>query len=241
MATLLEQCLEIREGLERANLANQVRQELATLSARAKEWSERKGKIKQWQPRLQWLPLNGDLQTEVTSANAEVVSCADRARQRLEESGVSGLSKDGLWISLLQCADKAIQKTEEGARAAWRAHVDQLGEVTPPGSLEGMVLRTPSNEEAMARYRHHYTAYQNLVRQVPTDRTAVVGLQETVQRLREARAALTLSAPEDVRRFLNAVDLGGAPLTWLTPEVLQWLEQHDDISRFVVRPKAANR
>jgi hypothetical protein len=44
-----------------------------------------------------------------------------------------------------------------------------------------------------------------------------------------------------VRRFLDAVDAGGARLTLLTSTVLEWLMHNDDIDRFLVKPRTPSR
>lgn len=242
MPTLLEQCTEVQAGLTRAQQANLTRQELAALSKRAEEWSKRRERRLSVKARQNLVPTNAESLEEVCAANAAVVPLTVQAAQRLAAEGVQGLLQGGLWPQLLNRADSANEKTAEVVRQAWRAFVTSMGEVSPPAALERLAPRTPGNDSALSDYRRYYTSYQSLTRQdMPSDAATVDAIRGAVDALRQARARLTLSAPEAVRRFLDAVDAGGASLQLLTSEVLQWLSDYDDIARFAIRSRAPLR
>lgn len=242
MPTLLEQCTEVQAGLTRAQQANLTRQELAALSKRADEWSRRRVRRLSLRAKQDLVPADATLVEEVRAANSAVVPLTVLAAQRLAAEGVQGLLQGGLWPQLLNSADSANEKTTEVVRQTWRKFLASIGEISPPDALERLAPRTPGNDLALSDYRRSYAVFLSLSRQdVPSDSAVVDSVRGTVDALRQARSRLTLSAPDAVRRFLEAVDAGGASLQLLTSEVLQWLTEHDDIARFAIRSRAPLR
>lgn len=241
MPTLLEQCERVRDGLDRAHLANKTRLELATLQKRAQEWSQRKARQAVLRERLGLLEADPQAVEDARGANAEVALLVAQVRQRLAEDGVQALSQNGLWLNLLNAADGANEKAAYAVRQAWRALISLLGEVASPANLGAFVPKTQANAAALEDYRRAYAVYENLVRQdMPVDAVAVQALRDAVANLQAARSRLTVSAPEEVRRFLEAVGAGGAALPLLTSGVLHWLSEHDDIGRFYIKARPSS-
>lgn len=240
MPSLLERCKTVRAGLDRANLANETRREMAALSSRAKEWKDRLSRHRQVRERQTWLPLVPEVIDAVESANAVVMPLAEEASARLESEGVHGLSKDELWVRLLNSAEGATKATEDALREGWRQQVESLGEVTGPAVLERQVSPTASNKEVLDEYRSAYDRYRSLAKAgLPSDPSALSALKDAVAVLRLVHARLNFSGSNEVKQFLSAVDQGGASLHLLTPAVLQWLQENDDISRFIVKIRSA--
>ncbi len=240
MPSLLERCKTVRAGLDRANLANETRREMAALSSRAKEWGDRLSRHRQVRERQRWLPLVPEVMDAVESANAMVMPLAKEAAARLAAEGVHGLSKDDLWVRLLNSAEGATKVTEEALREGWREQVESLGEVTGPAVLERQVSPTASNKEVLEEYKRAYDRYRNTAKAgLPSDPSALSVLKDAVATLRLVHARLNFSGSNEVKQFLSAVDQGGASLLLLTPAVLQWLQENDDISRFIVKTRSA--
>ncbi|MGV9795275.1 hypothetical protein [Gordonia sp. NPDC003422] len=63
---------------------------------------------------------------------------------------------------------------------------------------------------------------------LPTSQS-VESLAKAVRLLRQLESSLK---PEVVRRFLSAVARGGAPVESLTPDVIEWLANHNSLDRF---------
>jgi len=240
MTTMVERSRQARTGLDRARLANLLRQQISALQARSTEWSDRCAKrdaVKQ-----QWIVVQARLgtQLDVDASNASAKALASQARTLLElGNDVQALSADHLWVKLLNSADAANAAASEAVDTAWREYVAELGVVEAPVTLEARVLRTPAARESLEQYKRLYTQYLRLIRrEALSESTALEQLARCVREIREVQAVLTVDAPEQVRIFFKSVDEGGATIDQLSPEVLDWLRAHDDVKRFVVKLKA---
>jgi hypothetical protein len=148
------------------------------------------------------------------------------------------LATDSLWTRLNNAAESANQRLRDAGREQWRQFVESLGHIDSSAILEGRMLKTPSNEVILAKYKEHYAKYQAAVRvELPSSPTARLELTSTVASLQELREQLKGSAPEAVRVFLKAIENGGATLELLTTEVFEWIRENDDPNRFVVKPR----
>ena len=238
MPTLMERSQAAREGLARARLANQTRKQLSAVQARASEWSIRTSTHRAARKRMAVFPDDfATVPPELAAADAAVVALAREAQALLREGAdIEALYADNLWTRLLAAAESANKAAADAARAAWERIREELGSVEPPASLEARMPRTPANERVLADYKTQHQQYLALVRQGAPDSTSVLhDLSRIIERLREVQAGFTLSAPEEVRVFLRAVQQGNAGINLLTPEVVTWLQANDDPARFVIK------
>lgn len=241
MPTILDRSKLIMAGLERATQANIARQEMAELSKRSGEWSERKAHLLRLKDRHSWIPLSPAVTAIVASENTKVCPLALEAAKRLQEEGVQGLTKDDLWMRLLASAASAVKVTEEALRSAWQLQVEAIGDFEEPTSIERKVKSAPSpgNLAAFEDYKRAHANYRSVAKQpLPSDPSALSVLNEAAATLRKVRGRFDFSMPVEVKHFLEQLEYGGAALSLLTPIVLDWLKQNDDINRFVVRVKA---
>ncbi len=241
MPTILDRSKLIMAGLERAKQANIARQETAELSKRSSEWGERKAHLLRLKDRHSWIPLSPTATACVASENTKVRPLALEAAKRLQEEGVQGLTKDDLWMRLLASAAIAVKVAEEALRSAWQLQVEAIGDFAEPTSIERQVKHapSPSNIAAFEDYKRAYINYRSVAKQsLPSDPSALSVLNEAAATLRKVRERFDFSMPVEVKHFLEALEYGGAALGLLTPAVLDWLKQNDDINRFVIRVKA---
>jgi hypothetical protein len=236
MPTLLEKAESVREGLARVRLANQARQQIATLQQRSQEWNRVTKRRTELLARWRTLTESSPLPEEEQEASAAVSALALQAHERLNTRDVQALTEEALWERLLKSASAANDQLENESIAFWRNVIDEYGEVATPQVLANRAVRTPANDAALATYRASYDTFKRLVAQkIPTDPTPTKLLRAVVESMHSAREGLTLSAPEEVRAFLSAVDAGGAQLSLLTPSVIGWLAEHDDPQRFTIK------
>lgn len=241
MPTILDRTNLIMAGLERAKQANIARQESAELSRRRAEWSEHKAHQLRLKDRHSWIPLSPAATASVAAENTKVRPLALEAAKRLQEEGVQGLTKDDLWMRLGASAASAVKVTEEALRSAWQLQVEAIGDFEEPTSIERKVKSAPSpgNLAAFEDYKRAHFNYRSVVKQpLPSDPSALSVLNEAAATLRKVRERFDFSMPLEVKHFLEALEYGGAALGLLTPAVLDWLKQNDDINRFVIRVKA---
>jgi hypothetical protein len=239
MPTLIQSCSQLRADLKKVKVANQTRQEISALQQRMREWephaSTRHGlaeKARIVDPAL----LQHE---EIAQADRTVKALAEQARKKLQAGGnVQDLTTDGLWTRLMSAAESANKQVSEIARAQWRHFVESLGHVDSPSVLEGRMLKTAANEALLATYKQQHAKYQAAVRDAwPTSAATQEELAKAVVALRGLREQLKGTAPESVRAFLKAIEIGGAALDLLTPEVMEWLRANDDPARFVIKPR----
>jgi hypothetical protein len=157
-------------------------------------------------------------------------------------SSFIALSRDAasgsLWARLNNAAESSNQRLRDAAREQWRQFIESLGHIDSSAVLESRMLKTPSNEAILAKYKEHYGKFQSALRvELPTTASAREDLTVAVAALRELRDQLKGNAPDAVRVFLKAIENGGAALELLTPDVLQWIRDNDDPNRFVIKPR----
>ncbi len=241
MPTLMERAEAVNAGLGRVRAANQARQHLATLQQRSQEW----GKLKRRQEQLReaWSRLTAaPWPVELEKAHAAVGVLATQAGERLRARDVQALTEDTLWKGLLESADAAIRASDEAIRSCWRGIIEECGDVSPPQVLQDMAPKTPSNDVALVEYRRAFTIYASLSNQaIPADATPTTSLKNAIASMRQARESLTLTAPPEILAFLNAVEAGGAALALLTPQVMTWLNEHDDPQRFTIKLRSGTQ
>ena len=241
MPTLFERSQAARAGLDRASLANQTRQQLSTLQARAAEWDSRRKTKAIMRDRMTVFPDHfKSLPQRLVDANITTAALSHEARKLLSQGAdVHVLSENNLWTRLLAAAETSNKVAAEALQSAWRQVLDDLGVLELPATLEARIPPTPANARILSEYKALHSQYQSLVRQgPPASHSTLNELAHYVERLREIQAGLTLLAPEAVRVFLRAVQQGGASIELLTPEIIHWLRANDDPSRFVIKLKA---
>lgn len=237
MTTLLEDARQARAGLDKVRQANQLRHQLSAIQSRASEWSEHKQKRVQLLAKSGYLSLPPSSLAELGKADEACGALCEEARERLRSGNIESLSENELWRRLLQQADKTNAAYAEAVRGNWRALIQDLGTVEAASALVAREPETPGNKQALDQYRVLYTRYGTLKNaEMPPTEQSASALRECVEGLREILATLT-PTPESVKQFFKALEAGGAALDLLTGEVLNWLKQYDDASRFVIRTR----
>ena len=239
MTTLIQSCSQLRAGLQKVKVANQTRQEISALQDRMREWGQRVSTRQSLLDKTRIVDPSLLQREDIKQVDQGVLSLAEQSRRLLEDGGnVQDLATDSLWTRLNNAAESANQLLREASCEQWRQFVESLGHIDSAAVLEGRMLKTPSNEAILTKYREHYAKYQSAVRvELPSSASARLDLTSTVANLQELREQLKGSAPEAVRVFLKAIENGGASLELLTPEVFEWIRENDDQNRFVVKPR----
>lgn len=240
MPTLIHTCNQLRAGLQKVNTVNQTRQEISALQQRMREWGQRASTRKMLVEKAHIIAPNLLVQGDIAQADSNVKILAEQAKRLLEDGcNLQALVADNLWVRLTSAADSANEKLKTAARDKWREFVRNLGHVESPSILEGWMLKTPANETILGIYKQDYAKYLAAVRaDLPANASTLIELAATVESLQGLREKLKGAAPDAVRLFLKSIESGGAALELLTPEVMDWLRENDDPSRFVVKPRS---
>lgn len=239
MATLIDDCKTARADLERARLANQTRQQMATLQSRDAQWS---AQLKAWSSVRQQLEVFalriGDLKNVQNAAVAAAALAKEAGTRLATEADLQALSADNLWTRLIAQAESANEAAKAAVNEAWKDFLAEIPPFDPPAALEQRVPPTPGNARAVEKYRIHHQTLGGLTRSAPARSQDVLErIRETVKQMQEVLSSLTVHASDEVKKFLAAAQGSGAALEMLTPEVKAWLAQYDQPDRFVIRTR----
>jgi hypothetical protein len=189
---------------------------------------------------LEW--LHGERRDQVTVEGPAVATARSTVRLLLK-----GLERDPdrvLAGELLGDAEKhakrAADDLEERAIDAWSAHVDRL---PPPdaelyaglrgqGALANLVEQAERQDRQYEHLRRRKYLESEELRQ---------GFVRLLRERDETRRRLPDIHDNEVREFVTAAAVQGAPLAALTPTVLQWLESNRLTDGYVVRRRSPGR
>lgn len=187
-----------------------------------------------------------------------VLSPPDREACKSGRANVRRVSKqllgdEGKRQSLL--TSPSLQEAIAAADKAWKSIVTKANQALEaeqqrlrPDNLDQPIPELPNATSKISRLRRHQHRLTSKVG-VQTDKILELAAGDEAKELLELRDAArewaTLHAelqqalaeqPPKVRRFLEAASgEAGAPLSYLTPEVADWLERTDSADRFVIR------
>lgn len=103
-----------------------------------------------------------------------------------------------------------------------------------PQTLEGSIVRTDENLKLYQEFESLYWDLKSLVKEGEF-KESIKAFKVKGDRLLEIAKTLdSYEAPEGVRKFLNAISNGGAPLELFTREVREWLQENDLYSKFKI-------
>jgi hypothetical protein len=189
---------------------------------------------------LEW--LHGQRGEQVTVESSTVATARSTVRLLLK-----GLEQDPdrvLVGELLGDAEKhakrATDDLDERATDAWSAHVDRL---PPPdaelyaglrgqGALANLVEQADRQDRQYEQLRKRKYLESEELRQ---------GFVRLLRERDETRRRLPDIHDNEVRAFVTAAAVRGAPLAALTPTVLQWLESNRLADGYVVRRRPTER
>lgn len=238
MATLLARSTGAQAQLRRTHIANQVRHQLATIQSRQSEWDAARKPIDALYVKLQWFGPEASSVEDLQEVLGKVRYLSGQAQELLRSgTDVEVLSQDELWVRLINQAKTAADTARTAVRAAWRARVLAAGALPAPEEISNLMMPSPANQAALRVYREQHERYRALRdRLEPGSESDLDSIDQYVKELQARQQLFALNLPPDVKLFREALPLG-APLPLLTPTVLQWLQEHDDPTRFAIHVK----
>ena len=165
MSTLIQTCGQLREGLKKAKIANQTRQEISALQQRLREWGRHADTRQALMEKVRIVDPSLLVREDIAQADSNVKDLAQQAQKVLLAGGnVQDLATDNLWTRLTAAAESANEDVRSAARDQWRQFIEGLGYAEKPSVLDGRILKTPANESLLETYRQHYARYSAIVR-----------------------------------------------------------------------------
>ncbi|MEO5685883.1 MAG: hypothetical protein ABIR54_00855 [Burkholderiaceae bacterium] len=237
MTSLLQRCTVLTTKAEQLKAAQRHASQQREVQERTKEWKTQYQKLTVADSRAACLQLAEQAAGSVADKRSHLRHNAAQVLERLKsQEDIAELTSDAAWTRLLASVEGLAQELEAAAKAAWATHIESQGALEDPEWLENRAPSTPMNAAAISAYKTHYRSYASLAK-LPMPRTAddVANLAVFIRECRAQVANVALDVPKDVQAFFEAIQLGTATLSTLTPNVLLWLRENGQLERYKVR------
>lgn len=166
--------------------------------------------------------------------NVRKRAAAVREKFRVEKKSTT-LKKGTGWTSLLSDGGLAIKDVEGALLAGWKDFRTAVYAGDAPSVIDKRIARTPENVQALDDYRQVHAQFSALFQAVPSSPATVETAKKLAGDLVRISERFDYDVGDEVKRFLAAVQTGGAPLALLTDEVLKWLADNKAIDGYSIR------
>jgi hypothetical protein len=172
---------------------------------------------------------------KVPTSLGQVRKRASALREKFRAERRSTTLKKGTgWTSLISEGDTAIKDVEGALLAGWKNFRTMIYSGDAPSVIEKRIARTPQNLQALNEYQKAYSDFAAQFQSLPPNATTVEMVKRLAVDLASISAKFDFAVGDDVKRFLAAVQSGGAPLVLLTDEVLKWLADNKAADGYLI-------
>lgn len=178
--------------------------------------------------------LGVKVQPPASLGNVRKRAATVREKFRAEKKSAT-LKKGTGWTSLLSDGGVAIKEVEGALLAGWKDFRTAVYAGDAPSVIDKRIARTPQNVQALSEYQQAHTQFSALFQTVPSSAAAVETAKKLAGDLVRISEKFDFAVGDDVKRFLAAVQSGGAPLALLTDEVLKWLADNKATDGYAIR------
>jgi hypothetical protein len=237
MSSILQRFQQLNQQLNNLSLAKQNMDVVRRIQERSAEWKTVKEKLDRHEASAQILSLDeGQFPALLLKRKAVRRHAAD-IRQRLQAaSDVAGVTQDETWRKLLSSVTGLTEMLETAAREAWKRAVEEYGGLEQPSTVRAQMPLTSENESAARRYDDSFRMFQELARlSLPRSPSDLKNLKAHADACRQAYGFITFNVPEDVRDFLKAIQEDSATVEHLTPAVIEWLKEKQQLALYRIR------
>lgn len=204
-------------NVEEAGLLEDLRSDLATPSA----------KLSRALVQRRLLIDNGIPVAGPASLDAARKRAAGLLEKFKEEKKAATLKRGVGWTHLVRDIEAASTDVSTVVVTGWKAYREELFTGDAPATVRGRIAFTPANATAFKRYEQLHQSFRQEFDRLPADRAAIDRVRSLAKELTETAKALDYDVPTEVKRFLEAVQSGGAALGLLTETVKAWLSAND--------------
>jgi len=235
--TLTEQCQRARSTIEELVLAQRHQHQRSALRDRTAQWNKVRADWSKAIEQAEWMALSPESVPDYAKIQLALRGDAREAAERLGVmQDISSLAADPLWTRLLQSIDRAAETLRAATLGAWRDWIEVGERPVAPAALRAKVANIPANREILKRYEQAHADYQRLAKlSAPRSTGDASALRAAEAECKAAVVGLTQDAPPPVVAFFRAVDGHTATLANLTPEVLEWLREHNQLHQYIIR------
>lgn len=239
----------------------------ASLPARAKSLRERLLALDHLAANVKETGLLADLRSDLAAPAAELSRALDQ-RGVLIQSGITSsapatldaarkraaallekfaadrkaatLTKGVGWANLIRDIKAASTDVSGAVSKSWKAYRQDIFTGEAPAVVKGRIAFTPGNSAAFQRYDKLHQAFRAEFERLPPDRATIDRIRTLAGELTEAAADFDYDVSPDVKRFLEAVQSGGATLDLLTDAVTTWLKDNGALASYRIVPRGAD-
>jgi hypothetical protein len=158
----------------------------------------------------------------------------------LAERKAATLKKGSGWSNLLKEITAASTDLSAVVVRSWKGYRQSVFTGEAPALVKGRIAFTPANNAAFRKYEQLHQAFRSEFDKLPTDKAAIERVKDLAARLTETAKEFDFDVPTDVKRFLEAIQAGGAKLDLLTDAVLEWLKENNAFDNYRIVPRSAD-
>ena len=232
--TLLQQCRAVGSLLGKLEEMRQERALADRLNERAKELNEVVSPFVDAMSTFNALCDAGIVSHSKMPDSSKAANRVADLRRVLAENP-QDITKGRDFSQLRQSVSKLAEKCGELSAEAWKGHVNELAPKVETSVLN-QFRDLPQYKNTITRIDGLVAALRGTERKPPPDADTLRSIQEKWEELRECLAQLPVTEDPEVQAFLNAaISAEGAELDLLTPNVREYLEQHEMLKDFCIR------
>lgn len=144
------------------------------------------------------------------------------------------------WASLLKEIKAASTDVSAAVVEAWKGYRHTVFTGESPTLVKGRIAFTPTNDAAFKTYEQLHQTFRGEFDKLPADAAAIERVKALAARLTATAKEFDFDVPVDVKRFLEAIQSGGARLDLLTEAVLEWLNENKAFGNYRIVPGSAD-
>lgn len=177
-------------------------------------------------------------------APASLEAARKRAAALLEkftsERKAATLKKGVGWANLIKDIKTATSDVAASVVRSWKAYRQEVFTGEAPGVIKGRIAFTATNNATFFRYGQLYQTFRTEFDKLPADQAAIERVRALAADLTETAKAFDYDVPGEVKRFLEAVQSGGATLDLLTDAVKSWMKDNNAFDSYRILPRSAD-
>lgn len=150
------------------------------------------------------------------------------------------MSPEPSWASLLKEIATASTDVSAVVMRSWKGYRQTVFTGEAPTLVKGRIAFTPANNAAFKTYEQLHKAFQDEFYKLPADKAAIERVKALAVRLTETAKEFDFDVPADVKRFLEAIQSGGAKLELLTGPVIKWLKENNAFDNYCIVPRSSD-
>jgi len=153
------------------------------------------------------------------------------------DSQASTLTHRDGWPRLIESLKNAATAINASATASWKSYRNVIFTGDTPVVIRGRIAGTPQNNEAFKVYETLHRQLNEAFSNLPPDRQAIENARTIAAKLLKVVKDFDFDVPPDVKKFLDAIQGGGASLEMLNSNVRDWLETNNALPTYHIVPR----